>query len=43
MHVLDDPPSLPCTPPGVDVLQAGKLISNNVAGSSHDPLQSFAM
>ncbi len=42
MHVLDDPPSLPCTPPGVDVLH-GKLISNNVAGSSHDPLQSFAM
>ncbi len=30
--VLDDPPSFPCTL-GVD----------NVAGSSHDPLQSFAV
>ncbi len=38
--VLDDPPGFPCTPPGVDAL---KLTSNNVAGSSHDPLQSFAV
>ncbi len=41
--VLDDPPSFPCTPLGVDVLEGGKLTSNNVAGSSHDPLQSFAV
>ncbi len=37
--VLDDPPGFPCTLPGVDVLEGGKLTSNNVAGSSHDPLQ----
>ncbi len=41
--VFDNPPGFPCTPPGVDVLEAGKLTSNNVAGSSHDPLQSFAV
>ncbi len=41
--VLDDPPGFPCTLPGVDVLEGGKLTSNNVAGSSHDPLQSFAV
>ncbi len=40
--VLDDPPGFPYTPPGVDILEGGKLTSNNVAGSSHDPLQSFA-
>ncbi len=40
--VLDDPPGFPCTPPGVDVLEGGKLTSNNVTGSSHDPLQSPA-
>ncbi len=34
---------LPYTPHGVDVLEGGKLTSNNVAGSSHDPLQSFAV
>ncbi len=28
---------------GVDVLEGGKLTSNNVAGSSHDPLQSPAV
>ncbi len=28
---------------GVDVLEGGKLTSNNVAGSSHNPLQSFAV
>ncbi len=28
---------------GVDVLEGGKLASNNVAGSSHDPLQSLAV
>ncbi len=38
--VVDNPPGFPCTPPGVDVLEGGKLTSNNVAGSSHDPLQS---
>ncbi len=41
--VFDNPPGFPYTPPGVDVLEGGKLTSNNVAGSSHDPLQSFAM
>ncbi len=41
--VFDNPPGFPCTPPGVDVLDGGKLTSNNVAGSSHDPLQSFAV
>ncbi len=41
--VLDDPPGFPYTPPGVDVLEEGKLTSNNVAGSSHNPLQSFAV
>ncbi len=30
-------------PPGVDVLEGGKLTSNNVAGSLYDPLQSFAV
>ncbi len=29
--VLDDPPGFPYTPPGVDVLEGGKLTSNNVA------------
>ncbi len=32
--VLDDPPGFPYTPPGIDVLEGGKLTSNNVAGSS---------
>ncbi len=41
--VFDNPPGFPYTPPGVDVLEGGKLTSNNVAGSSHDPLQSFAV
>ncbi len=41
--VFDNPPGFPCTLPGVDVLEGGKLTSNNVAGSSHDPLQSFAV
>ncbi len=36
--VFDNPPGFPCTPPGVDVLVGGKL-----TGSSHDPLQSFAV
>ncbi len=40
--VFDNPPGFPCTPPGVDVLEGGKLTSNNVAGSSH-PLQSPAV
>ncbi len=33
--VFDNPPGFPCTPPGVNVLEGGKLTSNNVAGSSH--------
>ncbi len=41
--VLDDPPGFPCTPPGVDILEVGRLTSKNVAGSSHDPLLSFAV
>ncbi len=41
--VFDNPPGFPCTPPGVDILEGGKLTSNNVPGSSHDPLQSFAV
>ncbi len=41
--VLDDPPGFPYTLPSVDILEGGKLTSNNVAGSSHDPLQSFAV
>ncbi len=41
--VLDDPPGFPFTLPGVDVLEGGKLTSNNEAGISHDPLQSFAV
>ncbi len=31
--VFDNPPGFPCTPPGVDILEGGKLTSNNVAGS----------
>ncbi len=42
-RVIEDPPGFPYTPPGVDILEGGKLTSNNVAGSSHDPLQSFAV
>ncbi len=41
--VLDDPPGFPYTSPGVDVLEGGKLTSNNVAGSSHNPFQSFTV
>ncbi len=41
--VLDDPSGFPYTLPGVDVLEGGKLTSNNVAGSLHDTLQSFAV
>ncbi len=41
--VFDNPPGFPCTPPGVDILEGGKLTSNNVAGSSHDPSQSPAV
>ncbi len=41
--VIDNPPGFHYTPPGIDVLEGGKLTSNNVAGSSHDPLQSFAV
>ncbi len=36
--VFDNPPGFPYTPPGVDILEGGKLTSNNVAGSSLDPL-----
>ncbi len=41
--VLDDPLGFTYTPPGVDILEGGKLTSNNVVGSSHDPLQSPAV
>ncbi len=41
--VLDDPPGFRYTPLGVEILEGGKLTSNNVAGSSHNPLQSFAV
>ncbi len=44
--VLDDPPGFPCTPHTVDVLEGGKhyaICSSNMAGSSHDPLESFAV
>ncbi len=41
--VIDDSPGFPYTPPGVDILEGGKLTSNNVASSSHNPLQSFAV
>ncbi len=41
--VFDNPPGFPCTPPGVDNLEGENLTSNNVAGSSHDHLQSFAV
>ncbi len=41
--VIGDPPGFPYTPPGVDILEGGKLTSKNVAGSSHNPLQSFAV
>ncbi len=37
--VIDVPPGFPYTPPGVDVLEGGKLTSNNVVGSSLDALQ----
>ncbi len=40
--VLDDPLGFPYTPPGVDVLEGGKLTIKNVEGSSRDPVQSFA-
>ncbi len=41
--VINDPPGFPYTLPGVNVLEGGKLTSNNVAGSLHNPLQSFAV
>ncbi len=41
--VTDDPPGFPHAPPGVDVPEGGKFTSYSVAGSSHDPLQSFAI
>ncbi len=41
--VIDDPQGFPYTPPGVDVLEGGKLTSKNVAGSSQDPSRSFAV
>ncbi len=43
MGVLDDLLGFPYTPPGIDVLEGGKLTSNNVAAGSHDTLQSFAV
>ncbi len=41
--VTDDPPGFLHAPPGVDVLEGGKLTSYSVAGSSHNSLQSFAI
>ncbi len=41
--IIDDPPGFSHTPPDVEILEGGKLTSNNVAGSSHDPLQSPAV
>ncbi len=41
--VHDVPLGFPYTQPGIDVLERGKLTSKNVEGSSHDPLQSFAV
>ncbi len=41
--VFDKPLGFSCTLPGVDVQEGGKLTSDNVAGSSHDPLQSPAV
>ncbi len=41
--VTDDPPGFPHAPPGVDVLERGKLTSYSLACSSHNPLQSFAI
>ncbi len=41
--VFYNPPGFPCTPPGVDVLEGGKLTSNNVAGSSHDFLRALRL
>ncbi len=32
--VLDDPPGFPCTPPGVDVLEGGKLTFENKVQSA---------
>ncbi len=31
--VIGDPPGFPYTPPGVDILEGGKLTSNNVGGA----------
>ncbi len=41
--VTDDPPVFPHAPPGVDVLEEVKLTSYSVVGSSHNPLQRFAI
>ncbi len=41
--VTDNHPGFPLASPGVDFLEGGKLTSYSVAGSSHDPLQSFAI
>ena len=39
----DDPLCFPHKPPGVAVLEGGKLTSNNVLCSSYHSLQSFAV
>ncbi len=41
--VNDDPLGFPHAPPGVDVLEGGKLTSYSVSGSLHNPLQRFAI
>ncbi len=40
--VTDDPPGFPHAPPGVDVLEGGKL-TYSVSSSLHNPLQRFAI
>ncbi len=35
--VIDDPPGFPYTPPGVDVLEGGKLTSNKCGGQFAQP------
>ncbi|XP_051506870.1 uncharacterized protein LOC127413629 isoform X1 [Myxocyprinus asiaticus] len=41
--VSDDPPSFFHTPPCIYFLEGGKLTSDDVSGSSHHPLQCFAV
>ncbi len=36
--VFDNPPGFPCTPPGVDILEGGKLTSNNTGNVEQSDL-----